>query len=119
MSSKNFKKDKTTESPHRQLPKQSIDHYRESLLDKYKTLEVANFFIQKALEDEKTRISNGENPPAEPEFWLGYFKHALEHDTLNSIDFIFQYSESPIETIFLNSLLLSFITIRPLYSVLD
>ncbi len=72
---------------------------REILLDKEQFLNLSNAFIAKAVEEDKSE---------DPEFSKLY-SYALETVTKINSDIVFKLCESPIEIIFLNSLLLVFL----------
>lgn len=73
----------------------------EHLEDKQKFRELASYFIDSAVEE----LTQEENPTHSPEF----IRAGLEMLSLENTQFVFDHSQSPIETIFLNSLDLCFI----------
>jgi hypothetical protein len=82
------------------------DQINEHLLNREQFLQLTTFFIEKAI---------AEHRQAHPDdSFAGYLEIGLNIITTESIDNIFQATRSPIETIFINSLLLNFIKADPL-----
>lgn len=86
----------------------NIQSLRDHLLDKERTLALADFYIKKAIEE----VEEEEECKTDPGF-LRYFSLALDTFVKQSIELIYAYAESKIERIFLNSLVLCFIKADP------
>lgn len=98
------------------MDEQLKNELREILLDKEKFSSLSKAFIEKAVEDEKRE---------DPEF-AKWYSMALETVTTINTNYVFELCESPIEKMFINSLLLGFlkadslgIIIHPTYQDTD
>ena len=79
---------------------------RELLLDREQFTRLASFFVEKAAEEAERAEPNSS--------FARYLKTGLEIVIHETIPHVFERAESPIETIFINSLVLDFIKADPL-----
>lgn len=83
----------------------TLDDLREHLLDKERFIPVFNYFLKKSVAEVKLEESDEPNELPFSMFYETYIDNVFR----TSVDIVYQYSKSPIETITLNSLLLLFI----------
>jgi hypothetical protein len=87
------------------------DKFRKNLLDKDKFIQLARFFIKKSVQ---LQAAETEDPK-----FCEYLRAGLDFLVDDGIDLIFRLTESPIERIFINSLVLGFIKADPLNLVIQ
>jgi len=89
----------------------SIKLLRKTLSERRLTLQIIDYFIGKVVAEEgQNDLEDIENQQE----YLDFLQRALELLYKQSVDIVYEHSESEIETIFLNSLILSFLKADPL-----
>lgn len=88
------------------MPDYSADNLRDILQDRIRFVELAEFFINKTVEEERQNHPDDE--------YLKYLDAGLKLILTDAVNIVFSVCESPIEKVFVNSLFLGFIKANPL-----
>lgn len=88
------------------MPHYSADNVREILQDRDRFVELGEFFIRKAVEQERLELPD--------EGYVQYLHAGLKLLLSEAVSIVFSVCESPIEKVFVNSLFLGFIKANPL-----